>query len=83
MTITLTNEQKQFLFKEDYVNNKTLDSLTYEGWQNYFINGFEWVLRTNLNKWGFNTLKLFIDNNEWYSIELNFQGDDLKKLLNI
>ena len=86
MLITLNDKQKQFLFdKRIYVDREVLDSLNYKGWENYFIDNFNWELETDLNCWRMRELFLIskrtgeID----YKIELNFQGNDLKTLLDI
>ena len=85
MLITLNDKQKQFLFDNRYVTRKTLDSLSYDGWEKFFIKNFYWKLETDLNRWRMRGLVLIsketgeID----YEVELNFQGNDLKTLLEI
>jgi hypothetical protein len=86
MLITLNDNQKQFLFdKKIYVDREVLDSLNYKGWENYFIKNFYWKLETELNCWRMRELVLI--NKETgeidYTIELNFQRNDLKTLLEI
>lgn len=83
--IILNDRQKEFLFEEDYVDSKTLDALTYKGWHNYFIKNFIWKLDIDLNRWRMRDLVLV--NKETgeadYNTMLNFQGNDLEKLLKI
>ena len=83
--IILNDKQKEFLFEEDYVNSKTLDALTYKGWQNFFIKNFIWKLDTDLNRWRMRDLVLVSKETgeEDYITMLNFQGNDLTKLLKI
>lgn len=83
--IILNDKQKQFLFEEDYINSKVLDALTYKGWQNFFIKNFIWKLDTDLNRWRMRDLVLISreTGEEDYNTMLNFQGNDLEKLLKI
>jgi hypothetical protein len=85
MIITLNDKQKEFLFKEYYVDSKVLDAYTYKGWEQYFIKNFHWKLHTTLNWFNMRDLKLI--NKETgeidYEISLNFQGNDLNTLLNM
>ena len=86
MLITLNDKQKQFLFdKRIYVDREVLDSLNYKGWENYFIENFHWKLETDLNCWRMRELVLISKRTSEidYKIELNFQGNDLKTLLDI
>ena len=80
----LNDRQKQFLVDWGYVTPKTLDSLTHKGWENYFIQNFDWELDLRLNHWGMNDLKLVSkEGNITYDIMLNFQGGDLSDMLHI
>lgn len=84
MKIELINKQKQFLFDKGYVNSKVLDACIEEGWQEYFKEEFEWILETQQDSWGFRPLRLYdkgLQGDYVYQIDLNFQGDDLIKLL--
>ena len=83
MKLNLNDNQKQFLFDEYYVDSKVLDALTYKGWEKYFIKNFIWKLTIIPNGWS----ELVLINIETpeieYNISLNFQGNDLEKLLSI
>ena len=81
----LNDNQKKFLFENYYVTSKTLDSLTYEGWENYWIKNFDFELDTNLNRWNMRTLKIFDKESLKIFIEtdLNFQENDFEVLLEI
>jgi hypothetical protein len=85
MKLNLNDNQKQFLFDEYYITSKVLDSLVYNGWEKYFIKNFYWKLDTNLNRWNMRELSLISKETgeEYYNISLNFQGNDLEKLLSI
>jgi hypothetical protein len=85
MKLNLNDNQKQFLFDEYYITSKVLDSLVYKGWEKYFIKNFYWRLDTNLNRWNMRELSLISKETgeEYYNISLNFQGNDLEKLLSI
>jgi hypothetical protein len=87
----LNDKQKQFLVDWGYITPKTLDSLTHKGWENYFIENFDWELDLHLNHWGMNDLVLTekvpsypdIDYEIKYDVMLNFQGGDLSDMLNL
>ena len=81
----INDNQKKFLFENYYVTSKTLDSLTYEGWENYWIKNFDFELDTNLNRWNMRTLKIFDKESLKIFIEtdLNFQENDFEVLLEI
>ena len=81
----LNDNQKKFLFENYYVTSKTLDSLTYEGWENYWIKNFDFELDTNLNRWNMRTLKIFDKESLKIFIEtdLNFQENDFEVLIEI
>ena len=85
MKLILNNKQKQFLFDNYYVDAKVLDSLVYKGWENYWINNYEFELDTTLNKWNMRTLTLVDKDNMCRDIEfdLNFQDNDFETLLKI
>ncbi len=87
--IILTRNQKVFLFKQRYVTAKTLDAAVEEGWQDFYIDCFDWELDLEYNRYGFRDLEL-IENDPIlpgdpiiHTIGLNFQGEDLKTLLSI
>lgn len=85
MIIKLNDNQKQYLFDKHYVTRKVLDSLSYVGWKKFFIENFNWSLDLSFNKWYMNDL-ILVDKDtseESYRIYLNFQEEDLTKLLNI
>ena len=81
----LNDNQKKFLFENYYVTSKTLDSLTYEGWENYWIKNFDFELDSYLNNWNMRTLKITDKENPKYfiEVELNFQENDFDTLLEI
>jgi hypothetical protein len=80
----LNDRQKQFLVDWGYVTPKTLDSLTHKGWENYFIENFDWELDLHLNHWGMNDLVLTSKESDiTYDVMLNFQGGDLSDMLNL
>ena len=81
--IKLNNEQKQFLFDNYYVNAKVLDACVEEGWQNYFIKNFDWVLEGK-DRYGFEILTIVNKKSDFqYEVRLNFQGTDYKKLIKL
>jgi hypothetical protein len=84
-SMKLNDNQKRFLFDNYYIDSKVLDSLTYRGWENYWINNFEFNLDTSLNRWNMRTLQIvYKDTKEVYiEVNLNFQVNDFKILLNI
>jgi hypothetical protein len=80
----LNDKQKHFLVDWGYVTPKTLDSLTHKGWENYFIENFDWELDLHLNNWGMNDLLLTSKESDiTYDVMLNFQGGDLSDMLNL
>ena len=84
----LNKAQKQFLFENRYVDAKVLDACGEPGWQNYFIDWFDWKLE-NVSESSlgqkFGTLKLIdkSDKSIAYEIDLIFQDDDYAKLLEL
>ena len=88
MKITLNKNQKVFLFENYYITAKSLDACVERGWQDYFMDYFQWELDLDFDKYGFRTLKLkHIENETYldfdYVIGLNFHGNDLKQLQSI
>ena len=85
MFIKLNKKQKQFLFDNFYVDSKALDAAAdYKGWQNYFIDDFEWHLDLNKTWARMNNLKLINEEGDiTYDFDLNFQKNDLNDLLNL
>lgn len=83
--IRLNDKQKEFLFQEQYVTKKVFDSLSYVGWEKYYIKNFYWKLDLDYNRWNMNTLVLINKDTgeEDFNINLNFQGNDLNKLMKI
>ena len=81
----LNDNQKKFLFKNHYVTARSLDSLTYDGWENYWIKNFNINLDSYLNNWNMRTLKITDKENPKYfiQVELNFQENDFDTLLEI
>ena len=80
----LNKNQKRFLFDKNYITAKVLDSLTYKGWENYFIKNFDFEL-AGKDRYGLE--KLYLKDKKTkdieYIVELIFQNDDYKKLLEI
>ena len=80
----LNKKQKRFLFDNYYVTAKVLDAATTPGWQDYFINNFDWTLEGK-DQYGFE--KLYLKDKDTkdidYRIGLIFQDDDYNKLMNI
>ena len=85
----LNKAQKKFLFANYYVTAKVLDACVEEGWQDYFMDYFDWSLEGR-DQQGFEKLYL-IDNGKsvlgkattgdiCYRIGLNFQGSDFETL---
>lgn len=81
----LNNNQKRFLFENNYLDAKCLDSLTHKGWEEYWINNYDFELDLNLNGWNMRTLTLIDKDNMCRNIEIDliFQNDDFNKLLSI
>ena len=80
--IILNTAQKQFLLGNGYVTAKTLDTIAFTGWQNYFM-GFERQLNKDKNKYGFNELHLTKHKGCDYDISLIFHNNELDNLLNL
>lgn len=87
--ITLNATQKRFLFKQHYVTAKVLDAAVEEGWQDFYINCFDWELDLEYNNYGFRDLKL-VEKDPLlpgdpiiHTIGLNFHDDDLDTLLKL
>ena len=80
--IKLNKKQKRFLFENYYVTAKVLDSLETKGWQDFFINHYQWELNGR-DQYGFERLYLKDEDGISYTIGLNFQDDDYDKLLSI
>ena len=83
----LNTNQKKFLFDRCYVDAKVLDSAIYAGWEDYWINNYDFELDTNLNRWNMRTLRL-IDKDTVIKcqdlvVDLNFQDNDFETLLTI
>ena len=85
MKINLNDKQKQFLVDNYYVTKKVLDSLSYNGWEKFYIKNFYWKLDTDYNRWHMNTLVLVNKDTgeEDFNINLNFQDNDLNNLMKI
>jgi hypothetical protein len=81
----LNNNQKRFLFDTYYIDARVLDSLTYKGWEDYWINNFDFELEVNKNRFNMRTLRLIDKDTEEVSTEfnLNLQGNDFETLLKI
>ena len=54
----LNDSQKRFLFDTYYIDARVLDSLTYKGWEDYWINNFDFELEVNKNRFNMRTLRL-------------------------
>ena len=82
----LSKQQKEFLFKNGYVDAQVLDADTEPGWQNYFIKYFNWKIEDVRERWSgqkYGTLKLIDkdDKDFTYEFMLIFQNDDYNRLL--
>ena len=81
----LNDNQKRFLFDTYYIDARVLDSLTYKGWEDYWINNFDFELEVNKNRFNMRTLRLIDKDTKEVSTEfnLNIQGNDFETLLKI
>lgn len=81
----LNDNQKRFLFDTYYIDARVLDSLTYKGWEEYWINNFDFELEVNKNRFNMRTLRLIDKDTKEVSTEfnLNLQGNDFETLLKI
>lgn len=81
----LNDNQKRFLFDTYYIDARVLDSLTYKGWEDYWINNFDFELEVNKNRFNMRTLRLIDKDTKEVSTEfnLNLQGNDFETLLKI
>jgi hypothetical protein len=83
----LNDNQKKFLFDKYYVDAKVLDSAIYAGWEDYWINNYDFELDTDINRWNMRTLSI-IDKDPVFKcqdivFDLNFQDNDFETLLAI
>ena len=78
----LNKSQKQFLFENNYLTSKVLDSLTYKGWENYFIKNFDFEL-AGKDRYGLERLYLKDKKTKdiEYTVGLIFQDNDYFRLL--
>ena len=82
--IKLNDNQKQFLVDKGYITTKTLDSLDYEGWEQYYIKHFDWRLSIKQNEYNmYNLILASLKTEDVYEPMLNFQNNDLEELLEI
>ena len=81
----LNDNQKRYLFDNYYIDARVLDSLTYKGWEDYWINNFDFELDVNKNRFNMRTLRLIDKDTKEISTEfnLNLQGNDFETLLKI
>ena len=84
----LNKSQKEFLFKNCYVDAKVLDAAVEPGWQNYFIRCFNWNLVDVKERWSgqkYGTLRLVDkdDKDFVYEFTLIFQNNDYETLTNL
>jgi hypothetical protein len=81
----LNDNQKRFLFNTYYIDARVLDSLTYKGWEDYWINNFDFELEVNKNRFNMRTLRLIDKDTKEVSTEfnINLQGNDFETLLKI
>ena len=76
-------EQKEFLFKQHYVDAKSLDADTEHNWQQYFISCFNWLIDTEGNNGWYNLTLVAKDNSRIsYRLNLNLKKD-FDKLMEI
>lgn len=87
----LNEAQIRFLFEKGYIDAKVLDSITEKGWEEYWINNYEFYIELTSISWNrkndLYTLTI-VDIGRWcktkdivYSII--FQNDDLNILNNL
>ena len=59
--------------------------MTYKGWEDYWINNFDFELDVNKNRFNMRTLRLIDKDTKEISTEfnLNLQGNDFETLLKI
>lgn len=84
MAFKLNDNQKRFLFDEGYLDQKTLDSLSFKGWQDYFIDNFDWTLGTTPSWGGWYRIIIASKDKDGieYQCELNLK-DDFEKIKRI
>ena len=81
----LNDNQKRFLFDTYYIDAIVLDSLIYKGWEEYWINNFDFELEVNKNRFNMRTLRLIDKDTKEVSAEfnLNLQKNDFETLSKI
>ena len=76
-------EQKQFLFKKQYIDAKSLDTDVEPNWQQYYVNCFNWLIDTEGNNGWYNLVLIAKDNSRVsYRLNLNLKKD-FDKLMEI
>lgn len=83
--IKLNRKQIEFLLGQGYIDSKCLDAPHKIGWQDYFIDNFDWSFDMAFNPFGFNDVLLQDKTTKEvvYDPMINLQGNDLMKLLNL
>ena len=74
--LQLNNLQKQWLFDRHYVTAKVLDACVEPGWQDYFINYFNWNIfdEDNDNGW-YHLILQAKDGSCYYHADLHLKRD--------
>lgn len=83
--MVLNKKQREFMVEKGYLTPKTVDSLTHNGWERYFIEQFVWELG-EYDKYGLQTLKLISNDRKWgidYTIGLIWQNNDKAEMLGL
>jgi len=71
----LNNTQKQWLFDRHYMTAKVLDACVEPGWQDYYINCFNWMLDdSNVNGW-YHLILQAKDGSCYYHADLNLRKE--------
>ena len=84
MVISLNEKQKMFLFEKGYVTGKTLDSWSYEGWEKYFVDNFDWQLNTSFNWFKMRDLMLYSRRDSLdYELAVNLDVADFNTLMKL
>ena len=75
----LHNEQKKWLFENGYVTAKVLDACVERGWQDYFINYFNWLIDNESNNGWYKLMLQSKDNgNVMYTVDVNLRKNYTK-----
>ena len=72
--LQLNNIQKQWLFDKHYLTAKVLDAAIEPGWQDYFINYFNWNIFGENNGWYYLILQAK-DGRHYYHADIHLKKD--------